>query len=244
MKIVAVIGSPHGMKGSTGILLDGVLDAVRAAGAEATVFSLTEQDVQPCRGCDRCHITGHCAISDDFDGIQQTFAYADGLILASPNYIVSVSAQMKALFDRCCGLLHLQAIEGKYAAAVVTSGGPGGEEVEQYMQRFLRMLGYTTVGGVHALGWQMQNDAMRAQPLQDARRAGPAPGSRHHGTASLPGTERGTAGHDGAYARPHAGAKGPLVPQRIPVLGRTRTGLTTTSCRHCLIIGANRRGKG
>ncbi len=172
MKIVAIIGSPHGMKGNTGTLLHGMLEAMRAEGAEVAVFSLTEYDVKPCAGCERCHITGHCAITDDFDTIQQTFAYADGLVLASPNYIVSVSAQLKALFDRCSGLLHLQAIEGKYAAAVVTSGGPGSDEVEHYMLRFLRSLGYTTVGSVSALGFQMRHAEQRQAPLQAAAELG------------------------------------------------------------------------
>ena len=92
MKIVAIIGSPHGMKGNTGTLLHGMLEAMRAEGAEVAVFSLTEYDVKPCAGCERCHITGHCAITDDFDTIQQTFAYADGLVLASWRQLVDGSA--------------------------------------------------------------------------------------------------------------------------------------------------------
>jgi len=156
MKIVSIIGSPHGMKGQTGILLGGMLDAIRGTGAEVTTFSLSALTVKPCQACDTCHKKGLCAINDDFNTVKKAFQDADGLILASPNYFVSVSAQMKALFDRCCGLMHLQAIEGKYAAAVVTSGGPGGEEVEAYMLRFLRSLGFTTVGSMSALGWQMR----------------------------------------------------------------------------------------
>jgi len=158
MKIVSIIGSPHGMKGQTGILLDGMLDAVRGTGAEVTAFSLSSLTVKPCQACDTCHKKGICAINDDFNTVKRAFEDADGLILASPNYFTSVSAQMKALFDRCCGLMHLQAIEGKYAAAVVTSGGPGGEEVEAYMLRFMRSLGFTTVGSMGVLGRQMSEE--------------------------------------------------------------------------------------
>jgi len=172
MKLVAILGSPHGMQGNTGILLDGVLQAVRAEGAEVEVFSLDKLDVKPCLGCDACHISGECAIDDDFERIRGAFEAADGLILASPNYIVSVSAQLKALLDRCSPLLHLQSIAGKYAVAVETSGGPGGEEVQAYLLRFLRMLGYATVGSVGALGWQMSNEAMKAKPLAAADELG------------------------------------------------------------------------
>jgi multimeric flavodoxin WrbA len=172
MRIVAVLGSPRGLQGNTGRLLEGLLGGVRQAGAGVTVFSLDELDVQPCRGCDACHVTGECAIADDYGQIRAAMDGADGLVLASPNYIVSVSAQMKALFDRCCGLVHLQAIEGKYGAAVVTSGGPGGDDVERYMLSFLRTLGYATVGSVCALGWEMQADGAAAAHLQAAAELG------------------------------------------------------------------------
>ena len=172
MKLVAINGSPNGMHGNTGTLLQGLLQSVREAGAEVEFFSLDEKDVQPCRGCDACHINGTCIIKDDFDEIRCAFMQADGLILASPNYIVSVTAQLKALLDRCSPLLHLQAVNGKYAAAVVTSGGPGSDEVEGYLLRFLRSLGYATVGSVGAMGWQMQNPVMRTPHLQTAAELG------------------------------------------------------------------------
>lgn len=172
MKLVAIMGSPHGMNGNTGMLLQRMLQGVRDAGAEVELISLSEKDVQPCRGCDACHITGECIIADDFADIRRAFEQADGLILASPNYIVSVTAQLKALLDRCSPLIHLQALEGKYAAAVVTSGGPGSDEVEGYLLRFLRSLGYATVGSVGAMGWQLQQDALRAASLQAAAALG------------------------------------------------------------------------
>jgi len=172
MKIVAILGSPHGAKGATGVLLEGLLQGARDAGAETQIFSLPELDVQPCRGCDSCHITGDCAINDDYPAIRDAMLAADGLVLATPNYIQSVSAQLKAVMDRCCGMLHLQEIHNKYAAVVVTSGGPGGDEVEHYLLRFVRSLGYATVGAVGALGWQMGNEQMRSPHLATAAQLG------------------------------------------------------------------------
>ena len=172
MKIVAIIGSPHGMNGNTGTLLEGMLQSMRKAGADVDTYALSSLNVQPCRGCDCCHIHGTCAIDDDYSTLRSALAAADGLVLASPNYIFSVSAQMKAMLDRCCGLLHQQAISGKYAAAVVTSGGPGSEQVEDYLLRFLRSLGYTTVGSTSALGWQLRADATKAGPMSAAAELG------------------------------------------------------------------------
>jgi multimeric flavodoxin WrbA len=174
MKIAAILGSPHGVKGATGTLLAELVRGAREAGAEATVLSLAELDVNPCRACDACHKTGVCPQKDDFNTIRSAMMEADGIVLASPNYIVSVSAQMKALFDRCCGLLHCQALRGKYAAAVETSGGTGGQEVQQYMLRFERMLGCWTAGSAGATGTDLAGPAGRQRVLAAAAELGKA----------------------------------------------------------------------
>jgi multimeric flavodoxin WrbA len=138
------------MQGNTGKLLSAVLDGVREAGGEVKLFCLDRLDVQPCDDCQACHARGECAIDDDFEWIKTVMTDADGVIFASPNYIRSVTAQMKALFDRCCGLLHVQGLEGKYGAAIVSSGGDESREVEQYIGRFIRSLGAFTTGSIGA----------------------------------------------------------------------------------------------
>ena len=148
MKILAIIASPRGMKGNTGRLLDEVVAGAKDYGAETEVLSLSSLKVRPCVGCDVCHKTGICPIKDDYEGIKDKLLACDGFILASPNYIFSVTAQMKAFFDRCNGLIHCMALEGKYAAVVETSGGGEDEEVISYMKRFVNALGATSVGGV------------------------------------------------------------------------------------------------
>jgi len=172
MKIVSIIGSPHGMDGITGQLLGPLLDAARQAGAEVTAISLADLSVLPCTACDACHRAGTCSQTDDFEHVRRAIDEADGLVLASPNYIFNVTAQMKALLDRCCGPLHLQAFDGKYGAAVVTSGGPGSIEVEKYLLRFLRNLGMWTVGSVGAEGRQFADPSARAPLMEAAGRLG------------------------------------------------------------------------
>lgn len=148
MKILAIIGSPRGMQGNTGRLLEEVLAGVNVGGAEVEIVSLTQAKVQPCVACDACHRTGICPLKDDYESIKEQLLACDAFILASPNYIFSVTAQMKALFDRCCGLIHCLALEGKYGAVVETSGGGEDAEVLRYMERFIATLGAQSVGGV------------------------------------------------------------------------------------------------
>jgi len=47
---------------------------------------------------------------------------AEGIILASPNYINQVTASMKALFDRSSHFIHCKRLLDKYVAGVVSSG--------------------------------------------------------------------------------------------------------------------------
>jgi multimeric flavodoxin WrbA len=79
--------------------------------------------------------------SDSFASIKEKVLESHGIVLASPNYIFSVSAQLKAFMDRCCGMVHCMVFEGKYGASVVTSGGGDEEPIAQYMNHFLLSVG-------------------------------------------------------------------------------------------------------
>jgi multimeric flavodoxin WrbA len=150
MKIIALVGSPHGARGNTAKLTRIVLHGAEQAGAHAETIYLPGKTVLPCLGCDYCHKKGGCAQKDAFVEIQQKVLEADGLVLGSPNYIFSVSAQMKAFMDRCGSMVHCLGFHGKYGASVVTSGG--GEEVPiaDYLNHFLMLTGIQSVGSVWA----------------------------------------------------------------------------------------------
>ncbi len=150
MRIIALLGSPHKGKSKTGALLDLVLAGAREEGAEAEMIYLPGGTVRPCMACDVCHVTGACSQKDDFPSIRQKVMAADALVLASPNYINSVSAQLKAFLDRCCGIVHCVGFEGKYGAAVVTSGGGPEEPIARYLEGFMITTGITPVGSVYA----------------------------------------------------------------------------------------------
>lgn len=147
MKLTVIIGSPHGMQGNTGRLLEEVICGTGTA-SEVELIDLSRLIVQPCLGCDSCHKTGSCHLPDDYEMIKAALLACNGFILASPNYICSVTAQLKALFDRCSGLIHCLALDGKYGAVAVTSGGADDNEVLRYMVRFINSAGAQSVGTI------------------------------------------------------------------------------------------------
>lgn len=169
MKVIAIIGSPHGMKGTTSQVANYILEGAQKAGAETVTFSLSDLMVQPCKGCDVCGKTGTCVIDDDYKVIKQTMIEADGIILASPNYVYNVSAQLKAFIDRSQIQIHCKIMKGKYAAAVVTSGGPEPGLSVEYLRFVLSsMLGCWMVDSLFVTNPQLDDEDERIHVHQAA----------------------------------------------------------------------------
>jgi len=158
LDIISIVASPHGLKGNTARLLSHVLEGAEAEGAKTETIVLPGSTVLPCLACDTCHRKGRCPHDDEFESIKGKILESDGVVLASPNYIFSVSAQMKAFMDRCCGVIHCMAFEGRYGASVVTSGGGDEEPIAQYMNHFLLTTGIIPVGSVWATMGNMVGD--------------------------------------------------------------------------------------
>ncbi len=75
-------------------------------------------DLRGCRECDRCMETGSCVVSDGMVKIYDLLRNLDVLIIASPVFFSSVTAQTKMLIDRC------QCIwAGKYLLNAPIGGG-------------------------------------------------------------------------------------------------------------------------
>jgi multimeric flavodoxin WrbA len=159
MKITAVIASPKGMSGLTARLLKPLLAAVEEAGAVTELFELGKLTIKPCNACQiNCHKTGECIQKDDFERIKNAFLESDGIVLATPNYTFSVTPQLKALIDRCNLLLHCQRLNGKYGAALVTSGGSDPAEVEEYLLKVMQINGMWLIGSLGAVQVQLEDD--------------------------------------------------------------------------------------
>jgi multimeric flavodoxin WrbA len=172
MRILSIVASPRGAKGNTAALAELVLDGARDKGAETETVFLPGSTVLPCQACDVCHKKGVCPQKDDFEGIKQKVYESDALILGSPNYIWSVSAQMKAFMDRCCGVIHCMSFEGRYGVSVVTSGGGDEQPICDYLNHFLMMTGITPVGSVWATMGASVGEGFPQEKKDEARRVG------------------------------------------------------------------------
>jgi multimeric flavodoxin WrbA len=151
MKILGINGSPKKEKSQTRRLVMGVLEGARQSGAEVTFVDICGLDIKYCTGCGTCYATGECISDDDFAAILEKMLDADGIVWGSPNYINSVTAQVKTMFDRMADSIHCQSFAGKYGCSVSTAGGSMADEVADYMNSTMTNLGATSVGKVAIL---------------------------------------------------------------------------------------------
>jgi multimeric flavodoxin WrbA len=151
MKIIGINASPKMEKSQTRRLVMGVLEGARQTGADVTFVDICSLEIKYCTACGTCYAKGECIHDDDFPVILEKMLDADGIVWGSPNYINSVTAQLKTLLDRMADSIHCQSFTGKYGCAVSTAGGSMAEEVADYMNETMRNLGATTVGKVAVL---------------------------------------------------------------------------------------------
>ena len=132
MKILGICGSPR--EGASEYLLKRALNELEKEDLfETTFISVKDKDISPCTHCNECAETmGKCSISDDMDEIYKALREADGIIMASPIHFGSISAQLKAVIDRCQAMImeDLDIFKNKVGISIVVGGDrSGGQEL-------------------------------------------------------------------------------------------------------------------
>ena len=100
MKVIAFLGSPS-KGGNTELLLKETVRAIEDSGITVKVFNLNLMNIMPCQNCGGCEETGTCVYDDDMSQVYEAIRSADRIILASPVFFFSLSAQTKTMIDRC-----------------------------------------------------------------------------------------------------------------------------------------------
>ena len=96
---LGLVGSPiHG--GSVDLLVDQVLAGAASQGARVEKVFLNDLSIRPCQSCGIDNRAGICRIDDDMHDVHRLLAESDLLVLGTPVYFDTVSAQMKLVIDR------------------------------------------------------------------------------------------------------------------------------------------------
>ncbi len=100
MKVAVFHGSPR-PGGNTETLLKEAIRGVAEKGGEVFDFKLNLMKIRPCQNCGACEDTGVCTVDDEMCRIYPAIRECERFILASPIFFHGVSAQAKAMIDRC-----------------------------------------------------------------------------------------------------------------------------------------------
>jgi len=103
LRVLGIAGSPR-RGGNTDLLLNEVMKGAASRGAEVKTIILNHLKIAPCQHCDGCLETGRCKVDDDMQTVYDELMRADRIVLASPVHFMGVTAQAKAMIDRCQAL--------------------------------------------------------------------------------------------------------------------------------------------
>lgn len=131
MLILAINGSPR-RDGNTAFLLNQVLEEAKENGAQVKILhvidALEDQDKPYCDACSSpCNRS--CVDGTVLEGAFDLLEKADAIVLGSPVYFGTVSAQMKAFWDKSRCIRSEKALIGKIGGAVAVGASRfGGQE--------------------------------------------------------------------------------------------------------------------
>ena len=101
-KVVIFSSSPR-KGGNSDRLCDEFMRGAQEAGNEVSKVRLADKHINYCTGCSVCSIYGKpCPQKDDAAELVQQMIDADVIVMATPVYFYTMSAQMKTLIDRTC----------------------------------------------------------------------------------------------------------------------------------------------
>jgi len=97
--ILGICGSPR--EQATDYVLKEALKMLEEKGVETRFWSVRGKRIGFCTHCDYCLKHKECSIKDDMQELYVLMKDAKGIVFATPVYNGGVSAQIKAIMDRC-----------------------------------------------------------------------------------------------------------------------------------------------
>lgn len=190
--VLVLNGSPR-KNGNTAALVDAFSEGAERAGNDVARFDVALMDIAPCRGClgGGVEVDSPCVQKDDMDAIYAAYRAADVVVLASPMYCWSFTAQEKAVLDRLFALMEAGmraaaagGAEATAAAAEASGKGcvlimPAEEDTERnfapvisYYDTLCERMGWRDLGRVLVGGVYRTGDIVGNPALDEARALG------------------------------------------------------------------------
>lgn len=170
-KQVLILSSSPRKEGNSDRLCDEFLRGALESGHEAEKLRLADYTINYCTGCGTCSMLQKpCPQKDDAAMIVEKMLAADVIVMATPVYFYTLSAQMKTLIDRCCA--RYTEMKGKEFYLLITAAQEDKTKLERTadtFQGFFDCLDDCTVKGiVYGAGVWKKGDIEGKPALQEA----------------------------------------------------------------------------
>ncbi len=166
-KVLILSGSPR-KGGNSDVLCDEFAKGAISVGASVEKIRISEKRIAPCTGCYFCKNNGgRCALNDDMGEVLEKILAADTLVLSSPVYFYSVSAQMKTVIDRC--VARWTEIANKELYYIMTAAEEDDDTMDGTLACFRGFAkcidGYEEKGVLYGRGVYEKGDVLQRQEL-------------------------------------------------------------------------------
>jgi len=112
LKVCGIVGSPK-KNGNVDLLVSEVLKGARSQGAKTSKIFLNDVSIKPCQSCGVDPYPKYCLFDDGMEEVYDALATCDAIVLGSPVYFDTVSAQVKLMIDRSnCLMPYIQRPNG------------------------------------------------------------------------------------------------------------------------------------
>ena len=134
MIVVGICGSPRAQ--ATEYILKEALHMLQEKGFETRFWTVRGKHIEFCTHCNYCLKNKECALKDDMQELYTLLKEADGLIFATPVYNGGISAQTKAVMDRCRAVVAADKdfFKGKISMGIAAGGDRTGGQEAALMQ--------------------------------------------------------------------------------------------------------------
>ena len=182
MNICVFFGSPR-KKGNTASLLNQVMEEIKNSKHKIEIIHLQDKKISGCREDFACQNTVDepgCSIKDDMQELYPRILEADCILIATPVFCWTFSAQTKVFLDRLYCLekysadgSYITLVEGKRCGLIVTAGDDEFEGADLVVESYKRMVEFhrmKNIGHLVAANIQTKEDLLRLEIKQKVKR--------------------------------------------------------------------------
>lgn len=182
--ILAISSSPR-RNGNSEMALRSFCRAAEERNVSVELIRLQGLSLEPCRGCELCAADGICVVKDKMQPFYDKVAAVSGLVLATPVYFGSLSAQLKIFMDRfqCWWQAKYRLkkpfvnLEQNKAGFIISTGALNrpefGDNVEAVTKVFFHSINYSFRGSLFLPGLEHKGEIKdNPDALQAAYKAG------------------------------------------------------------------------